>query len=147
MYLHIPFHRIVPRDQDSASCGPFKLNIPASALEQAKMVSPCRSGHPASWALCMSIHLTGSTDSVLGEQCSALRRPGLGTRHSRTHLASLWGRTGLHSCTVTSATAALPRSRVADSTLAPQASRPAAPSSGWPRKAKHQRGILVCLSF
>ena len=45
----------------------------------------------------ISIHSTGSTDSVLGEQCLALRHPGLGTRHSHTHLVSLWGRTGLHS--------------------------------------------------
>ena len=76
MCLHIPFHRTVPKDQESASCGPFKLNSPATALQQAKTVSPCRRGHPDSWALCISIHSTGSTDSLLGD-------------HSRTHLVSL----------------------------------------------------------
>ena len=96
MCLHIPFHRTVPKDQESASCGPFKLNSPTTALQQAKMVSPCRRGHPDSW-LCISIHSTGSTDSLLGEQCLALRHPGLGTHHSHTHLVSLLGRAGLHS--------------------------------------------------
>lgn len=132
MCLHIPFHRTVPKDQESASCGPFKLNSPATALQQAKMVSPCRRGHPDSWALCISIHSTGSTDSLVGEQSwpwhpPLLHTPGLPFGQSWPPLIS-------EASSVTSATAALSCSRAADSTSAPQASWPAAPSSGWPHR-------------
>ena len=87
--------------------------------------------HPFNWQ-----HRQRPGRTVLGTQASwpwhppVPHRPGL-------PLGPNWPPLMSEACTVTSATAALPRSRAADSTSAPQASRPAAPSSGWPRTAKH----------
>ena len=95
MYLHIPFHSPRVRTQPAVAhsswtalplpCSRPRWSVPAGVA--TLIPGPC---------VLPSIQLA-ATDSILGEQCSALRHPGLGTRQSRTDLVSLWGRTGLHS--------------------------------------------------
>lgn len=135
MCLHVSFYRTEPKGQGSARRGPCTLDSPAAVLW------PCTQAAPHPGPQCFHTlpvrRLPGAVPSAQAP------KPG-----PPAHVHCCVGSTGPHSCggTPSPATAAPSPSRVASSTLSPQAPWPSARAQdSHTRPGANKR--LICVSF